>query len=463
MRLLTLPSVLVLAATTVLTGCAGFQTPAVTTSGPVTIAVPNGMKGSTYGGRQPINGATISLYQTGTTGYGAGATLINTTTTNANGGFTIPAFSCTAGTQLYVTSVGGDPYGNGENNTSAILMAGLTSCSNVEGGAITFISMNEVTTVATVWALPPFMSSTNIGAPSTNQTGLASAFADISTLVNLETGVSPGTGSPSGTGALPTGTTVPNAELNMLGDALASCVNSINGTQTDSTTPTSTSCSYLFSAATPSGGSAPVDTVGTALNIARNPGNNVSNVIIASGTGPAVPYQPIIAAANDLTVAILYTGNGSNGISSPSAVAVDASGNIWIANNPANPGTPSVTELNHLGAPLSGSTGYTAGSLNAPSAIAIDGSGNAWIANGGNNTLTELSSSGTNVGSSPFSGGGLSTPTSISFDGLGDIWLSNSGNNSASEFSSTGTALSGSGGYTATGVSAPVGVAVNPH
>jgi hypothetical protein len=32
-----------------------------------------------------------------------------------------------------------------------------------------------------------------------------------------------------------------------------------------------------------------------------------------------------------------------------------------------------------------------------------------------------------------------------------------------SKFSSTGTAVSGTGGYTATGLSAPVGVAVNPH
>ena len=113
--------------------------------------------------------------------------------------------------------------------------------------------------------------------------------------------------------------------------------------------------------------------------------------------------------------------------------------------------------------PLSGTGGYSAGSFNAPSAIAIDTSGNAWIANSGNSTLTELTSAGTNATNSPFSGGGLSTPTSVAIDGLGNIWLANSGNNSASEFSSSGTALSGTSGYTATGLSTPVALAINPH
>jgi DNA-binding beta-propeller fold protein YncE len=116
--------------------------------------------------------------------------------------------------------------------------------------------------------------------------------------------------------------------------------------------------------------------------------------------------------------------------------------------------------LGHNGAPAGT---FTAGAISTPTAIAVDTSGDIWVANG-NSTLTELSSMGTNMNSGPFSGGGLSGPTSISFDGLGNVWLANYSNSSVSEFSSTGTALSpATTGYTATGLTSPIGVAINPH
>jgi streptogramin lyase len=129
---------------------------------------------------------------------------------------------------------------------------------------------------------------------------------------------------------------------------------------------------------------------------------------------------------------------------------------VWIANSG---GSGSVTELGHNGAPAGT---FTAGSISTPTAIAVDTSGDIWVANG-NSTLTELSSLGTNMNSGPFSGGGLSGPTSISFDGLGNVWLANYSNSSVSEFSSTGSAISGTNGYTASGLTSPIGVAINPH
>ncbi len=62
------------------------------------------------------------------------------------------------------------------------------------------VNINEVTTVATVWALAPFMTGpTNIGSPSTTQAlnGIAAAFADVNTLVNVPTGSSPGLTAPA--------------------------------------------------------------------------------------------------------------------------------------------------------------------------------------------------------------------------------------------------------------------------
>jgi secreted PhoX family phosphatase len=201
--------------------------------------------------------------------------------------------------------------------------------------------------------------------------------------------------------------------------------------------------------------SLPTDTISAALNIVRNPQRNVANIL--GIPVPNAPFQQATTSATDLTLAVTYTGSG---IASPTALAIDASGNVWVTNTGSGPNTSSVTEISHTGTTLSGTSGYSAGGINLPSAIAIDTAGNAWIANA-NSTLSEIDNSGNAVGTSPFSGGGLSTPTSIAIDGVGNLWLSNAGN-TVSEFSSSGAPLSGSG-FVSSGLSAPVGVAIDPH
>jgi len=414
-------------------GCATSSSTFSSTPGGITVA---GLHGIAHGGQQPVANSTIQLYQAGTSGYGAGATalLSPAVLTDANGNFTITqTWHCTSGSQVYYTATGGQPLAN-TTNPSLALIAGLGLCDNVN--ASTYTDINEVTTVATVWALAPFMSGSNVGAPASNASGLANAFADINTLVNTTTGAA---------NASSTGVMLPTAEINTIANALAACVNTSGSA--------STGCSNLFHAAPNANSTLPTDTIMAALNIARNPSRNVAAII---GNASGFPqFNPAITSANDLTLAVTYTGSGLSG---PSAVAADASGNIWVANGTGN----SVTELSHSGTVLSGTAGYQPTGLSTPSAIAFDLNGNAWITNAGTSTVSELSASGANVGSSPFSGGGLSSPTGIAFDTLGNSWISNSGNSTISEFSSTGAPLSGNG-YSATGVSAPVGVAVNPH
>jgi hypothetical protein len=356
--------------------------------------------------------------------------------TDQYGNFSITGLynACTSGSQVYFTATGGQPL-TGTTNNALALIAGFGLCDNLTTSS--FVTINEITTVGTIWALAPFMSGTNIGAPSSNVAGLASAFSDIGTLVNIANGFANGNS---------TGVIRPTAELNTIADSIAGCVNTAGAN--------STGCMNLFNAAPNPNSTIPGDTITAAINIARNPSRNVA-AIIANASAFAV-FSPTVTSANDLTLGVTYTGSG---LSSPVAAAVDSTGNIWVA----NAGSNSVSEFAHTGTILSGTSGYTAGGLNVPSAIAIDTTGNAWITNSGNNTLTELSSSGTNVSGSPFSGGGLSSPTAIAFDALGYSWISNVGNSSVSKFSSTGTAVSGTGGYTVTGVSAPVGVAVDPH
>jgi streptogramin lyase len=468
MRISTLRSVTLLFTAATLAGCAGFSgNTAKSVSVPGTSSIKD-VHGLVHGGQQPIGYATVQLYQAGATGYGAGAVgLIPSASyspggasgcvssgsspaqscypypvTDANGNFDITGdYTCTKGTDLYFAATGGNPT-TGVPNTASALMAGLGLCDNI--GSQTYTTMNEVTTIGTVYALAAFMPVTgasisplSIGASSTNQAGLASAFADVNTLVSTANGTAM-----ASTASL----TLPTTEINTLGDILAACINSGGNT--------SASCSTLFTNALNADGSTPVDVISAALNIARNPGRNVAN-LIADIPAIGAPFAPYLSSANDLTLAATYTGSG---ILSPTSAAIDAGGNVWITNSVGN----SVTVVTHN---LATATNYTAGIMNAPSAIAIDTTGNAWIANGGNSTLTELSSSGANVVGSPFSGGGLSTPTAIAIDGVGNIWVSNStpigSSYPVSEFFSTGTALSGTTGYIVSGVSAPVGIAIN--
>jgi hypothetical protein len=115
----------------------------------------------------PSSGATIQLYAVAATSKGAATPLISATVTTAQDGtFTITGdYSCTGNPLVYIVATGGNP-GSG-TNTALSLMAALGPCNNLTPS--TFISINELTTVASVYALAPFMSGyKNVGAASTN-------------------------------------------------------------------------------------------------------------------------------------------------------------------------------------------------------------------------------------------------------------------------------------------------------
>jgi DNA-binding beta-propeller fold protein YncE len=84
-----------------------------------------------------------------------------------------------------------------------------------------------------------------------------------------------------------------------------------------------------------------------------------------------------------------YTGGG---IDHPQAIAIDGTGNVWIANYRGL----SITELAGATATAPGSALSPSGGLGADAdlleayAIAVDASGNLWISNFGSNTLTQF-------------------------------------------------------------------------
>jgi streptogramin lyase len=451
------------------------------------------LHGRVYGGQNPISGSVIQLYAVGTAGLKSASTplIASTVTTGQDGSFNITGdWNCTSNTGvygtnplLYLAASGGNPgLDSGTNNSAIEMIAALGPCNSIN--ASTNIQMNELTTVAAVYALAPFLADfAHIGTLGANPTGLVNAFNTASLLVNWSTGTAPGN-------LLPANATAPVAELNTLADILSGCVNSSGSDGT---------CSALYTAATPSGGVMPANILGVALNVAANPATLAGPVFGRMPNFP--PFQPSMATApSDFTMAVKFTGGG---LASPAGLAVDASGNIWVANASGN----SVTELSSTGSLLTGAAGYTgsnnilgaqaialdragnvwladtllssvvkltvtagtiqssasftAGGIQGPTSLAIDSQNNVWIANFAGGSVTELNSSGDAVGSSPLTAGStLQAPFGIAIDSAGNAWVSDNRTSVVAEFSNSQTLLSGAG-YADGDILAPEGVALD--
>jgi hypothetical protein len=423
-------------------GCATSTNP-ITSTPPIT-GQGSALSGKVYGGQQPITGATIKLYAAGSTGYGSaypyttGDSLLgnNVVTTDSSGNFNITGdYTCPASNpETYLEAIGGTSLSGQSANPNIIIMAALGPCSGLH--TLNFITMNELTTVASVWALAPFIGTpANIGTSAANPNGLVNAFTSVNKLVDIQTGQLSGP-------ALPAGATIPIAELNTLADILAYCVNTSGGGSAGD----NTNCGNLFNSARSTTGVAPTDTITAALNIARNPAANVTT--LRSYATPTSPFQSVLTVAPSAwTIAIQYAPAGLSG---PTGIAADQAGNLWVTNATSN----SVTLLDPTGtATVSYATGQS-----GSGAIAIDLNGNAWVAGKTSGSILEVSNAGT---VSTYTGGGLTTTNAIAIDGSGNVWAAGSGT-VLSGFSSNGTPLSATG-YTGGGVSNAQSIAITPH
>ena len=246
----------------------------------------NGIPGTVHGGQQPISGAGIQLYAVGTTADGSASNplLTSTVTTNANGGFSTGSFSCpTSTTLVYLLASGGNPgLANGTNNSAIQQIALLGQCGSL--GPSTFISLNEVTTVAALSAVYPYFTApAAIGSGSTDVASLTSAFTLAQQLANTSTGQSPGTGVPSGY-------TVPTQEIYSLADIIASCINTSGGVAGDGS-----ACGDLFTYATPPGGTSPTDVATALTDILNNATYNLGSLF--NLPAPSAPFQPSLSSA----------------------------------------------------------------------------------------------------------------------------------------------------------------------
>jgi uncharacterized protein (TIGR03437 family) len=189
------------------------------------------------------------------------------------------------------------------------------------------------------------------------------------------------------------------------------------------------------------------------------------------------------------------SGDGSAATSAqlnaPQGLAVDAAGNLFIADTMnakvrkvSASGT--ITTVVGSGTPGFGGDGGAAASaqLNLPVGVAVDSSGNLYIADFGNSRVRKVSTNNTIAtvagnGSAGYSGDGgpaakaqLNGPQAVAVDAAGNLYIADTGNNAIREVTAAGliSTVAGNGiaGYSGDGgpatsaqVGNPVGVAVD--
>ncbi|MBV9768721.1 MAG: SMP-30/gluconolactonase/LRE family protein, partial [Bryobacterales bacterium] len=148
------------------------------------------------------------------------------------------------------------------------------------------------------------------------------------------------------------------------------------------------------------------------------PDNGVAATIAGSGASPYFGGD-----SGPATSAQLY---------SPSGIAVDSSGNWYIAdtgNNRIRMVTAAGVISTIAGTGVAGATGDNGpalkSQLSGPESIAIDGSNNLYIADTGNNEVRKITTSGI----ISTIAGQLKNPVSVAVDAQGSVYIADSGNN----------------------------------
>ena len=186
--------------------------------------------------------------------------------------------------------------------------------------------------------------------------------------------------------------------------------------------------------------------------------NSAGAITYSLVSGPATISANTVtltAAAGTVVLQASQTANGNFAAGTQNASFMVISGSVWLGNS-----TGSLSVLDLTGAPITGASGFTGGGVGtiaSPLSLALDASGNIWIAN--SNGIGKFNYEGIAVASTPYTAGGVSNPQAVAVDGAGQVWVANA-SGTVSVLSNTGAAVSPSTGYSGPGT-APGGIAID--
>ncbi len=178
--------------------------------------------------------------------------------------------------------------------------------------------------------------------------------------------------------------------------------------------------------------------------------NNVVREVTSKGVISTIAGNGTLGSGGDNAQAVAAQ------LGAPQGVAVDASGNVYVADT-ANARVRKISNGIITTYAGNGTQGYSgdggpasAATLNTPVGLAVDKSGNLYIADSGNNVVRKVSNGGTittvaGKGTQGYSGNGgpataaqLNVPQGVAVDGSGNIYIADTLNNVIREVTANG-------------------------
>jgi streptogramin lyase len=186
--------------------------------------------------------------------------------------------------------------------------------------------------------------------------------------------------------------------------------------------------------------------------------DNMGNVL-------AMGYIHGIGSSPQITFADITTGNYvpgtvatlGGGLSSPLGLAVDGSGNVFVADN----GNNAVKEIAYSCGSAACPTALS-GNFSSATDVAVDGAGNLYVADTGNGAVKEIPQGCTVLGCVQTLGGGFTAPEGVTVDGNGNVYVADNTTGGVMEIPA-GCADSSCVTTVATGFSNPQGVALDGY
>jgi sugar lactone lactonase YvrE len=208
-------------------------------------------------------------------------------------------------------------------------------------------------------------------------------------------------------------------------------------------------------------GSFPITVKATDANGCQSSGSAVYPLVIACPTITVTKSAGTLSALTSNPYLSSYTATGGSapysfgalttlvqGLLHPSGLAVDSSGNIYIADTNHNEIRKWTAVSNTLTTLVSG--------LIQPAGVAVDGSGNVYIADTGNSAIKKWSASSGSV-TTLVTSVNVNHPAGLALDASGNIYIADTSNNAVRKW----TASNGQVTTLASGLTLPSGVAVD--